>query len=409
MNKKYQTIEEILECSLLCRTRSEFKVKYQTAYNSARKLGVLDEVCKHMIIKSYSTPQLILKKIMETILNVKCLYNCRTIIKPYEIDVYFDQYNLGFEYDGQRWHKNDNVDKEKLCSIKNITLITIKENSKNYENDVKNQLISNLQLINKITNKKIIDSDITDIEINYLELIPNLTEIQKICLKYDDLGLFIKKENSLYVLLHKRKLLKIFTSHMKTSRTYYPNIDIEEIIKKYDSISDFIRCESKLYQHIKKHKLDGLLVSLKRNSISWTKESIISEILKYEYLDDFKKNTGGCYNAAIRLGMYSEIKKLKLKRNSYSLTEINETISKYSKLIDFINNDYNIYTYCLKNNLQHLYSHMDKRKKWTEEELLKIVNQYNTVKELSINEPLVYSCVRKRYKHLLTKLKRYVK
>jgi hypothetical protein len=409
MVKKYQTVEDILKYSLLCRTRTEFRLKYQGPYNLARKLSVLDKVCEHMLTKTYSTPQLILKKIMETILNDKCLYNCRTIIKPYEIDVYFDNYKIGFEYDGKRWHKNDYVNKKKLCLNKNITLITIKENSKDYETDIKNQLIFNLHIINKITNKKIINSDIINVKINYYELIPNLSEIQKICLSYDDLGDFIKKEKSLYVLLHKRKLLRNFTSHMTTSRTYYGDINIKEIVNKYDTISEFIRYESKLYQHIKKHKLDDLLNNLKRKIVPWTKESINCEILKYEYLEDFKKNTGGGYNSAIKLGMFLEIKKLKLKRNSYSLNEINIVISKYSKLIDFINNDYNIYTYCLKNKLCHLYSHMDKRKKWTETELIEIVNRYNTVKELSINNPLAYTCIRKRHKHLLKNLKKYIK
>lgn len=409
MVKKYQTVEEILKVSLLCRTRTEFRLRYSGAYNSARKLGILDEVCEHMIIKSYSTPQLILKKIMETILNQKCLYNCRTIIDPYEIDVYFDKYKIGFEYDGNRWHKNDVINKEKLCSDKKIVLITIKENSRDYENDIKNQLIYNLQKINKIINKDITELDIINLKINYYELIPNLSDIKKICLMYDDLGVFIKKEKSLYVLLHKRKLLRFFTSHMTTSRTYYNDIDIKEIVNKYNTISDFMKNESKLYQHIKKHKLENLLSNLKRKIIPWTKETIKNEISKYEYLHDFKKNTKGCYNAAIKLGLMLEIKKLKLKRNSYTIEQINDTISKYKKLIDFINNDYNIYTYCLLNNLEHLYVHLEKRKKWSETELIEIINSYDTIKELSMNNPQAYSSIRKRHKHLLKKLKKYVK
>lgn len=409
MVKKYQTVEEILNYSLMCRTRTEFRIKYQGAYNSARKLGVLDEVCEHMIIKLYSTPQLILKKIMETLLNDKCLYNCRTVINPYEVDVYFDKYKIGFEYDGKRWHKNDNVNKQNLCLNEKVSLITIKENNRDYENDIKHQLINNLPIINKLTNKNLIEDDVLNVKINYYELIPNLSEIQKICLNYNDLGVFIKKENSLYVLLHKRKLLRIFTSHMTTSRTYYNDINIKEIVNNYTKISDFIKRESKLYQHIKKHKLDNLLNDLEREIVQWTKESIKEEILKYEYLNDFKKNTGGCYNAAIKLGMSSEIKKLKLKKKTYSLDDIKTVISKYSKLIDFINNDYNIYMYCLKNNLKHLYTHLNKRKKWTETELLEIINRYNTVKELSINNPSAYSCIRKRHKHLLEKLEKYKK
>jgi hypothetical protein len=407
MEYKFESIDDVLKYSLQCKTRTEFRFKYERAYNYARKMKILDDVCNHMIIKSYSTPQLILKKVTETLFGERCQYNDRKLIKPYEIDVLFKNLNIAFEYNGSRWHMDDRVNKYELCDNQNVILIVITENNKDYESDVKNQLINNLDIINEKTNKSITPSDVLHIVIDYSELIPNLEHIKSICLKYNDLGEFIKSEGYFYQLLYKRKLLKDFTSHMKTSRTNYNNIDIPKVISKYVSLNEFIKKETKLYQHIKKNKLEYLLGDLFKNSFIWSKELIIEEISKYEFLNDFKKNTRGCYNAAIKMGLINELKVLKKKKNTYTKEFLIKTISKYTKLIDLINNDFNVYTHCLNNNFINLYSHLEKRKKWSEDELIDIINSCKNIKELSINHPRAYSCIRRRYKYLLNKLKKY--
>jgi len=409
MKKKYDTIEDILECSLLCRTRNEFRLKYNKAYNSARKLGVLDEVCKHMLVKLYSTPQLILKKITETIFNEKCLYNCRTLIHPYEIDVYFKNLGIAFEYNGERWHRQIKVDKHILCEDYSVFLITIIENNRDYEVDVKNQLIKHIDIINIKTKKNITIDDILNVKINYYELLPNIEQIKNKCLKYNNLGEFIKKERSLYSLLYNRNLLRDFTSHMETSRTYYKNLNIKDIVNKYKTINEFITCEPKLYQHIRKNKLNNLLDGLERDLIIWKKELILNEIKKYEFLSDFKKNSGGCYSAAIRLGLKEELKVLKKKKNEYNIDDLRELTYRYSSLTDFIKNQSKVYNYCMKNNLSYLFSHMKRNNSWTEEKLLKIINECKTIKELSIKNPNAYATIRRKYKYLLGKLERYVK
>ena len=164
------TEESLREIAKQYNTRSEFQRKDSSAYSSARKIGhiFLNSICEHMICSSYSTPQLICKKILETLLDIKCLYNTKTIITPYEIDIYFSEFKLGIEYNGKGWHdtpdaiRRDN-NKKILCYNKNITLITIKENNRNYEQDVKTQLIENLGIINKLTNNYFTSYDIEKI------------------------------------------------------------------------------------------------------------------------------------------------------------------------------------------------------------------------------------------------------
>jgi hypothetical protein len=73
-----------------------------SAYRIALMNGWLDEFSKHMIHQNFSIPQLTLKYIILDLFNdIKFLYNSRSIIKPYELDIYLPDYKIAFEYDGK--------------------------------------------------------------------------------------------------------------------------------------------------------------------------------------------------------------------------------------------------------------------------------------------------------------------
>lgn len=406
---KYKTKDDILKYSLLCNSRNEFRIKYQGAYVTARKRGILNDVCSHMITKSYSTPQLILKEITESIFKTKCKYNDRILIKPFEVDILFIDLKIGFEYDGNQWHKSDSINKVDLCEQKNTLLITLIENNRNYENDIKEQMYQYLDKINKWTGFSISKEDILNIKINYENLIPNLDKIKDVCLKYNNIKEFRLKEKPVYSILQRNKLLKQFTSHMETCRKNYYDLDFNEEIEKYTTLDDLIKNNNPLYLFLKRHNYGYLLDEKFGKTFKWNRALIINEINNYETLSDFKKGTGGCYNAALALGMKDEINKLTKKRKQYDIHEIKNAISKYNTLIDFINNDYNIYNYCYLNNLSFLYDHLYRRKKWDHSELYDIVKTCNTIKELSIKNYNAYTTIRKYHKDLLLGLKRNVR
>jgi hypothetical protein len=281
------SFEKLTEIALKYKSRGEFQNNDSSAYSVAIRSGWLDQICSHMISQSYSIPQLILFKIISIILNDKNLmYNTRQIIKPYELDVYSKKYNIAFEYNGKGWHlENDNDNKKQLlCINKNIKLIYIIENNRNYINDVKTQLIQKLNEINEYCNLNILENDIVNDEIlnNYI---------------HDNI---IDEET------------------------------IIKIINKYTLYHDFIKNEQSLYAKLLKlKKLDYYTKDLIKAHVNWNLENVNEEISKYVYLDDFIKNSSGCYIYIKRYNLKCDIDKLIYKRKQWNFTIIKELIIQY--------------------------------------------------------------------------------
>lgn len=251
-------------------TRAEFQLNDASAYVTSRKMGILDDICKHMIIKSYSRPQLILKSIIEDVLSSEVSYNDRKIISPLEIDVYVPKYKIAFEYNGKGWHKgkeeNDSIKIEK-CENKNIKLFILIENNRNYENDIKNQLIEIKSEIENICKIKISEKSIIESKVDYKKMIPNINMIKEICEKYNDFSKFKEENPKIYRILSKTKNLSNFTSHMKKKRN--DDWDIEKAkntISQYTNLSDLISEKSGLYQYCLKTD-KKLLSHLKRKNV----------------------------------------------------------------------------------------------------------------------------------------------
>lgn len=276
------TYDMLVNIAAMYKTRSEFQRKDSAAYSAAKKNGWLNDVCSHMINISFSIPQILLGEIMKNLFGENnVIMNDRKTISPYELDIYIPKYKLAFEYDGKRWHlnnKNDEI-KNNICIDKDIKLIRIVENNRKYETDVKNQLIKNLNIINNhcntnFTKDDIISSDVTGGFDNIL----------------DEKG-------------------------------------IKKIISKYNDYSKFKSDNPKLYQKlVKLRKLDDFTKDLDRNRIYWNENKIDEEISKYEYLDDFIKNSFGCYSYIMKHNMKYKLSRLKRKREKWDINKIKKVI-----------------------------------------------------------------------------------
>ncbi len=256
--------EKLKEIASIYKSRAEFQIYDSSAYQTARKSNLLDDICSHMIKQSFSIPQLVLNNILSKLLNNNGLYNTRKIIKPYELDVYFHEYKLAFEYNGKGWRLNDKINKKDICIKKGIKLFTLVENSRKYEEDIKNQLISILDELNFVVNKKIVASDINNIVVStsIYKNILDVENVEKICKDYNDYNLFRKENINLYNKLLKLGNLYKYTNHMK-KRIYWNETKAIEVINKFEYLNNLIKENYGCYLWIKKNKKEYLLEGLK--------------------------------------------------------------------------------------------------------------------------------------------------
>jgi hypothetical protein len=375
------TEESLREIAKQYNTRAEFQKKDSSAYSRARKISIcfLNSICEHMINGAYSTPQLICKKIMEELLGVKCEYNTKRIITPYELDIYFPEFKLAIEYNGKGWHnsidsKRRDNNKQNLCNERKITLIHIVENNRDYETDVKNQLISNLKLINKITKNNFSDLDIIKIKCNgvYDDILKtkNIDEIKNKISNCSSIKEFKSKHISEYNFLYKNKKIELL-EHLKT-RNYYSEDELLSMCKNISDYSEFLKNHHKLYEHChrkgilekatahmhknrrpyRNHKNEELLELankfkmksyIKRQNTSLFLELIKRDILKLvTYEPNFiykpsltilkEEKIKKCYKDAEKYDNYSDFKK---DTNLYDLCKkykiINHIVEKFPK------------------------------------------------------------------------------
>ena len=306
------TEDSLREIAKQFKTRTEFQKADGSAYHCAKFRGkeFLDDICSHML-SSYSTPQLICKHIMEKLLGVKCLYSTRKIITPYELDVYFSEFKLAIEYNGLGWHRStDSIrrdeKKKKLCDSKKINLIVIVENNRDYENDVKNQLIENLVIINKLTNNNFTEQDIKKIDCSdvYEDIIKtkDIDEIKRKISECSSIKEFREKYSSEYSFLIKSKKLKLLDEIR--SRIEYSD---EELLKKCKEISDFsifLKNHSKLYQRCKKRGLFDIATAhmdkTRRPYKSYTNEDLINLANKFKMKSHLKKKNNSLFSELTR-------------------------------------------------------------------------------------------------------------
>jgi hypothetical protein len=203
----YELVESIAKKYV---TRHEFYLKDKGAYSKAVKMGWLDSICVHMVSGGFSIPQLLLKDILEFILKEKCDYENRTVIKPLEIDCYFDKWKIGWEYDGRYFHNSvDDKNKRELCTKVGVELFNVHEfthNYRDYEKNIKNQLILQIEKVNLITGLNITKEDI----LNYSPKIvfPNLLTPDEKLLVIDKKMTEIKQHPELFKKIKKYKLFE---------------------------------------------------------------------------------------------------------------------------------------------------------------------------------------------------------
>lgn len=247
--------------------KSEFKSNDPSCYSYANKNGIMDEICSHMLIQSFSKPQLICKFIFDKILGVESSYNNRKIIPPYELDIYYHDLKIAIEYNGKYYHNSmDNTElKKDMCNDLGILLIVLNETSRSYEKDIKKSITDVLPIINKHINKNIKNDVVYNIEVtnNVYERIYSHETFFRISQKYDTLSDFRTSETRIYAKICKLGLLDKYTSHMKRKTKKWNNESIKEEVSKYVYLQDFIDNSKGCYLHVYRFDKKYLIKHLK--------------------------------------------------------------------------------------------------------------------------------------------------
>ena len=314
------TIERLTEIAKGFKSRSDFQVNDSSVYQSARRLGILDEICSHMSKRSFSKPQMILRNILDELFKSKSLYNDRKIIKPYEIDIFYPEFNLVIEYQGRYWHKfehngNDSI-KEKIFKERGLNVIYFYEKSRDYEKEIKEEIIEKLPIICELTGFNISEEDVKNVMVGKIEyIIYNKEEALRVAKTYTTHKEFKEKEPHSFKCLSKMGYIKEGTKHMCDVRNHFRTIEeMKEIISKYTNLGDFIENEKGTYLYIKRNKeFEYLLNKLNKKVIrhNFNIDEIKNLVSKYEKKCDFIKENKPLYIFIKKKGLTSLLIDLK--------------------------------------------------------------------------------------------------
>lgn len=184
-NKKYPICKMAENLSIAPSTISKYLAKYDIEPASHNKSAAEMEIFE--FIKSKINPQATIKQ------------GVKTIIYPFEIDIYIEEFKIGIEYNGSWYHselngkdRNYHINKTKLCENVGVRLIHIWEHEYTKKRDI---ILSKLNHIcgnsEKIHARK---CHVKELSINEASEFLNSTHIQGTCISSKRLGLVYNNE-----------------------------------------------------------------------------------------------------------------------------------------------------------------------------------------------------------------------
>lgn len=170
------TEKVVREISNKYNSHSDWYTNDPASYRAAKRLGIFEELKNSKNIKRESIPQGITKYIFDKIFSEDGIYNCRTVMPPYEIDVYYPNKKFGVEYDGYAFHFGRYRDEareqrkfEKESTMTDIKIFHISEDRyykiSEYVLFIKKYIIDNLALINDWCDTSILSVDVENLSI----------------------------------------------------------------------------------------------------------------------------------------------------------------------------------------------------------------------------------------------------
>lgn len=143
------------ECDCDQGNNHKYIINKNLLYYRINKKSILCTACNK--ISNISEDEKLILNFIENNYSGEIITNSKSVIPPYELDIYLPEINLSFEFNGLYWHnelnrpKNYHKIKSDLCDEKGIQLIHIYEDDWTYKQDIIKSII--LNKLNKTQNK----------------------------------------------------------------------------------------------------------------------------------------------------------------------------------------------------------------------------------------------------------------
>jgi hypothetical protein len=257
--------------SIKCDKEHIFEINREQLYNRVKNKSILCTVC-NPLYSGNSGMEIELFNFIEKNYNLDIVANSRKIIKPFEIDIFLPNINVGFEFNGLYWHsslqksKDYHKNKYEKSIQNNIKLITIWEDDWVLKQDIVKSFI--LNKLDKTPNR-IFARNCTIREVTYKEskLFLDENHLQGDCKSSIRIGLYYNDElvslmtfSKLRLPLSQRGLDDVYELTRFCNKTYHTVVGgaskiINYFIKKYrpeeiHTYSDNMISDGNLYQKL---------------------------------------------------------------------------------------------------------------------------------------------------------------
>lgn len=281
------------------KTRTEFHDNCSTGFKKARELGILDDVCSHMISKRW-TKQRLEKEALK--------YKSRTEFSKHSGGAYssalkkdlLDEICKHMEVQRTSWTKENILKEAKKYKFR----VDFQNGSKNaYHAALRRGLLDEVCAHMKSKVKKWTKK-----------------EIHKTAKKFKHRKDFAKNSNGAYDAAKKMNILDEVCSHMEALwEQKWTDESIKKEIKKYKFKSEFINKSRGAYQAALRLGIyKKISKGMPNGRVKWDINTLTKEAKKYKHRSDFASNSGGAYSAALSLGVIDEVcSHMKILYNGY--------------------------------------------------------------------------------------------
>ena len=413
-------------------SRSEFQ-KFENGrwYQYAKRNNILDEVCKHMLLKGNNTKRCIYAaEFNDNSAYIGLTYSTKTRwldhLRDEESAVYIYIKEKGVE---PKWRQlTDYMDYQEASKQEGVWKKKYAKEGWTILNRAKTGALGGTQ---GYTKEEVLDmakkySSLKELRLNapgyyqsgyrsdYWEELKEICkplqrikyteeELKEIVSNYTDITDFYKARHGAYEAIKRLGKIEEYCGHMSNERHRHRWTDDEimSVVRLCHTLKEFREKYPKQYQSASRAKKVDFFCSHMLPKVShprkWTEEAIIQEALKYNTRSEFERGCASAYNAAHKSGKFDELcphlpkpivkdyvcnsieEAISLAGKCYTRTELKE---QYGKAYEMLRT---------KGLLEEACSHMEKYKKpiqkWTKEKRAEAAASCKTRKEFHNKYP----------------------